>query len=170
MRAKNMYARYPFNSPRNDSAERGAAWDEIVRLTFEACLNRSEGREYAAKRILQEALPVAIGKWSSKSGLSAGTCKQNLKAMFERVREQVAMASVQRRLILGDLRRNAAPSTSSQGSVAAAGNIFISRHIPIDDVSEMLDALAEAECVRSRPLERAIESIPVLSTQLAISA
>jgi hypothetical protein len=161
-----MYARYPFNSPKNDSIERGAAWDEIVRLTFEACLNRSEGREYAAKRIIQDTLPVAIGKWSGKSGLSASTCKQNLKAMFERVREQVAMAAVQRRLNLDDLRRNAAPTTASQGSVPAAGNIFISRHIPIDDVSAMLDALAEAECRRNRPAE----VLAVFPEPLAISA
>jgi hypothetical protein len=164
-----MYARYPFNSAKNDSAERGAAWDEIVRLTFEACLNRSEGREYAAKRILQEALPVAIGKWSSKSGLSAGTCKQNLKAMFERVKEQVTMASVQRRMMLGDLR-GAAPSVATQGSAPAAGNIFISRHIPIDDIADMLDALAEAECQRGRRAEAQVIALPTPSPQLAISA
>lgn len=164
-----MYARYPFNSSKKESADKGAAWDEIVRLTFEACLNRSEGREYAAKRILQEALPVAIGNWSAKSGLSASTCKQNLKAMFERVREQVSMASIQRRLILGDLRRNPAPSTSSQGSSPAAGKIFISRHIPIDDIADMLDALAEAECRRARPSEAQVVALPVLSPQHAIS-
>jgi hypothetical protein len=159
-----MYARYPFNSVKNHSAERGAAWDDIVRLTFEACLNRSDGREYAAKRILQDALPSAIAMWSRKSGLSASTCKENLKAMFERVREQVAMAAIQRRMIIGDLRKGTAGSTSSQGSAAAAGKIFISRHIPIDDVSDMLDALAEAECVRSRLLEA-----PLPLPQLAIS-
>jgi hypothetical protein len=158
-----MYARYPFNSVKNDSAERGAAWDDIVRLTFEACMNRSDGREYAAKRILQEALPSAIAMWSRKSGLSGSTCKENLKAMFERVREQVAMAAIQRRMILGDLRKGSAGSTPSQGSAAAAGKIFISRHIPIDDVSDMLDALAEAECVRSRPVEA------LAAPQLAIS-
>jgi len=158
-----MYARYPFNSVKNDSAARGAAWDDIVRLTFEACLNRCEGREYAAKRILQEALPSAIAMWSRKSGLAANTCKENLKAMFERVREQVAMASVQRRMIMGDLRKGVAASTSSQGSAAAAGKIFISRHIPIDDVSDMLDALAEAECARGRPAET------LQAPQLAIS-
>jgi hypothetical protein len=66
-------------------------------------------------------------------------------------------------MILGDLRRNASTSTGSQGSAAAAGNIFLSRHIPIDDVSDRLDALAEAECVRSRPAS------PLMSPHLAIS-
>jgi hypothetical protein len=84
--------------------------------------------------------------------MPASACRDSLKAMFERVREQVTMASVQRRMILGDLAKRASQATDP---AAAIGKIFLSRRIPIDDISAMLDAVAgaEAECVAACPTE-----------------
>src|SRR5450432_2941776 len=84
-------------------AEGGPRWDDVVRLTFEACLHHSEGRRLLADRILKEKLPAAIRSWSGACQSTSYSCKQSLRAMFSRVREQVAMASVQRRLILEDI-------------------------------------------------------------------
>lgn len=138
-----MHARSTQRSIKKGNAQSGAAWDEIVRLTFEACLNRREGREHIAQLILQQTLPSAIGAWSASCGLHADVCRETLKAMFERVREQVAMAAVQRRMILGDLAKRATRPASAEGK------IFLSRRIPIGDISDMLDAVAgaEAECL-----------------------
>jgi hypothetical protein len=149
-----MHARSTSRSIQKGNAQTGAAWDEIVRLTFEACLNRREGREHIAQLILQQTLPAAIGAWAASSGLHADACRETLKAMFDRVREQVTMAAVQRRMILGDLaKRTARPA----GPAAAEGKIFLSRRIPIGDISDMLDAVAgaEAECVVAAPVEQA---------------
>jgi hypothetical protein len=144
-----MHARSPSRSIQKVTAQTGAAWDEIVRLTFEACLNRREGREHIAQLILQQTLPAAIGAWSASCGLHADACRDTLKAMFERVREQVTMAAVQRRMILGDLAKRA------PRPAGPAGKIFLSRRIPIGDISDMLDAVAgaEAECAVSAPAE-----------------
>jgi hypothetical protein len=138
-----MLVRSSSTIPQNGNATSGAAWDEIVKLTFEACLNRSEGREHVAQQILQQALPAAIVSWSGSSGMAASSCRESLRAMFERVREQVTMASVQRRMILGDLKRR-----ESQAAELAAGmgKVFLSRRIPIGNISDMLDAVAEADC------------------------
>jgi hypothetical protein len=156
-----MHARSTSRSIQKGNATTGAAWDEIVRLTFEACLNRREGREHIAQLILQKTLPAAIGTWSASCGLHADACRDTLKAMFERVREQVTMAAVQRRMILGDLAKR----TQRPAAPAAEGKIFLSRRIPIGDISDMLDAVAgaEAECAVSAPAESALISTAAIS-------
>jgi hypothetical protein len=126
-----------------DSIENSAEWDEVVRLTFEACMHRSEGREVIARKILQGRLPAAIGSWSRTCGLPVSRSRESLKAMFGRMREQVAMASVQRRMILGDLglrRPSARPSD---------GRIGLRQRIPIGNIADMLDAIAEVASCRT---------------------
>jgi hypothetical protein len=154
---KFMHARSTSKPIQNGSAKTGAAWDEIVRLTFEACLNRSQGREHVAQQILQKTLPAAIVSWSGACGMPACDCRESLKAMFERVREQVTMASVQRRMILGDLRRR---ESQAAGVNAGPGKVFLSRRIPIGNISDMLDAVVGAEAES--------EMAPSVAPQLAI--
>jgi hypothetical protein len=135
--------------------EAGAGWDHIVSLTVEACLHRSEGRERIAAKILQESLPTAIRSWSLACGASAASCKESLKAMFSRVREQVAIASVQRRMILAELslRAPAPAERVAPARSAAPAPVCLRERIRFDDVSGMLDALAgaEADCASLRP-------------------
>jgi hypothetical protein len=138
------------------TVETGAGWDHIVSLTVEACLHRSEGRERIAAKILQESLPAAIRTWSLACGASAAACKDSLKAMFSRVREQVAIASVQRRMILAELSvRVPLPAERPALARPAAAPVGLRERIRFDDVSGMLDALAgaEADCASSRPAE-----------------
>lgn len=138
------------------NVEAGAGWDHIVTLTVEACLHRSEGRERIAAKILQESLPAAIRSWSLACGASAAGCKESLKAMFSRVREQVAIASVQRRMILAELSvRAPAPAERAAPVRSAGAPVCLRERIRFDDVSGMLDALADAEadCASFRPVE-----------------
>ena len=136
--------------------EAGSGWDHIVSLTVEACLHRSEGRERIAAKIVQERLPAAIRAWSLACGASAASCKESLKAMFSRVREQVAIASVQRRMILAELSvRAPAPVERAVPVRSGAAPVCLRERIRFDDISGMLDALAgaEADCASSRPAE-----------------
>jgi hypothetical protein len=106
-----------------------------------------------AARILQESLPSAIRSWSSSCGFAAEDCKRSLRSMFTRVREQVAIAGVQRRMVT-----DAAPAARTSATEASpAGRIFLRQRIPIDDVSAMLDALAEVEAESAT--ERTWESV-----------
>jgi hypothetical protein len=146
-----MSSRLNTISVQNPEVEGGPRWDDVVRLTFEACLHNSEGRRLIAERILKEKLPEAIRSWSGASQSTSNSCKQSLRALFSRVREQVAMASVQRRLILEDISSIASSHAFAFGSARApetrssgAGRISIRQRIPIDDVSAMLDAVADA--------------------------
>lgn len=125
-----------------DSVESSAEWDEVVRLTFEACMHRSEGREVIARKILQGRLPAAIGSWSRTCGMPASRSRENLKAMFTRMREQVAMASVQRRMILGDL------GAKRPVERPAEGRLGLRQRIPIGNIADMLDAIAEVSTGR----------------------
>jgi hypothetical protein len=145
---------------REASAESGPGWDEVVRLTAAACVHRSEGRERMAMRILQENLPGAIRSWSSSCGVPSSVCKQSLRAMFARVREQVAIAAVQRRMKSDD---NQGPLP--RPLVSPAGRIFLRQRIRIDDVPAMLDALADAEaqCAAERVTETPLTSAFPLS-------
>jgi hypothetical protein len=140
----------PSPKAQESGAESGAGWDEVVRLTAAACVHRSEGRERLAMRILQENLPAAIRAWSSSCGFPAGACKQSLRSMFARVREQVAIASVQRRM--AETAVGAGPGGER---MPAPGRISLRQRIRIDDVPAMLDALAdaEAESATERPFE-----------------
>ncbi len=146
--------------------ESGAGWDRIVRLTVEACLHRSEGRERVAASILQESLPDAIRSWSQACGASAAACKASLAAMFSRVREQVSIASVQRRMILAELSaRFPAPEPLPVPARIPAGPVYLRHRVRFDDISGMLDALAgaEADCATARP------SVSLASAALALS-
>jgi hypothetical protein len=136
----------------NLDAEGGPLWDDVVRLTFEAHLHHQEGRSRIAERMLREELPAAIRSWSCSCQSTAIACKQSLRAMFTRVREQVAMASVQRRMILADISAEgsihpfrAIPSSQADSRAGSDGKICLRQRIPIDDVSAMLDAVAESQ-------------------------
>jgi len=153
-------------------AEGGPRWDDVVRLTFEACLHHSEGRRLLADRILKEKLPAAIRSWSGACQSTSNSCKQSLRAMFSRVREQVAMASVQRRLILEDISSLASshsfrfgPTRMPEARSGGEGRITLRQRIPIDDVSAMLDAVADAGA--AFVAEHPSESYP--ASRLAIS-
>jgi hypothetical protein len=167
-----MSSRLNTISVQNPDVEGGPRWDDVVRLTFEACLHHSEGRRIIADRILKENLPAAIRSWSGACQTTSNSCKQSLRSMFSRVREQVAMASVQRRLILEDISRIASTQTSRFGPdrlpesrSRGDGRISLRQRIPIDDVSAMLDAVADAGA--AFVAECPSESFP--SSRLAIS-
>jgi hypothetical protein len=156
----------------NPDVEGGSRWDNVVRLTFEACLHHSEGRQAIADRILRENLPEAIRTWSGACQSTSHSCKQTLRAMFSRVREQVAMASVQRRLILEEVSSIAStppfrfgPDRLPEPRSSGGGRISLRQRIPIDDVSAMLDAVADAGAAFAS--ERPTLAIP--SSRLAIS-
>jgi hypothetical protein len=148
------------------NVESGADWDVIVRLTVEACMHRSEGRERLAAKILQETLPAAIRSWSKACGHSAASCRDSLKAMFSRVREQIMVAAIQRRMLLAELAQRAPALTGPARPVRAASEkVILRERIRFDDVSGMLDALAgaEADCAAFRPAASALESRLALS-------
>jgi hypothetical protein len=134
------------------AAESGAGWDQIVRLTVEACLHRSEGRERVALAILQDRLPAAIRAWSQNCGASAAACKESLQAMFARVREQIAISSVQRRLLMAELSARV-PAPAPAPVRPAAGPVYLRHRVRFDDIPGMLDALAgaEADCAAAAP-------------------
>lgn len=134
-------------------------WDEIVRGTIEACILRKEGREREVAVLLQDRLPELIRAWSSRCGLAAETCRENLRALFRRVQEGVEMGYIQRRLIVEEVCARLRPAAQdsaeagrqAQGQAtvtlrtAEAGPVWLRQRVAIDDVPGMLDALAEAE-------------------------
>lgn len=131
-------------------------WDEIVRGTIEACILRKEGREREVAVLLQDRLPELIRAWSSRCGLAAETCRENLRALFRRVQEGVEMGYIQRRLIVEEICSRLRPAAeesaeaggASQATVTLrteAGPVWLRQRVAIDDVPGMLDALAEAE-------------------------
>lgn len=147
------------------NVESGADWDVIVRLTVEACLHRSEGRERLATKILQESLPAAIRSWSKACGTSAAACRDSLKAMFSRVREQIMVASIQRRLLLAELAHRSPVLAAAPAPRPVSEKVILRERIRFDDVSGMLDALAgaEADCAAFRAAAAPLESRLALS-------
>ncbi len=130
------------------SADPRLLWNEIVRWTFEACILRKEGRERRVAELLQERLPALIRAWSQRCGLDAETCKQQLRGLFSRAQENVEFGFIQRRLIVEEICQRLA-SVSAPAAAAlkaeASGPVGLRRRVPIGDISQMLDALAEAE-------------------------
>jgi hypothetical protein len=128
------------------SADPHYLWNEIVRWTFEACILRKEGRERKVAELLQERLPALIRSWSSRCGLPPEACKQQLRSLFTRAQESVELGFIQRRLIVDEvcarLGRDPQAVATRLGATSA---VQLRRRVPIGDVSEMLDALAEAE-------------------------
>jgi hypothetical protein len=161
-----MLAARSTNSISRYNVESGADWDVIVRLTVEACMHRSEGRERLAAKILQETLPAAIRAWSKACGHSAVACRDSLKGMFARVREQIMIAAIQRRMQLAELaQRSPALTGPALPARAATEKVILRERIRFDDVSGMLDALAgaEADCAAFRPAALPLGSRLVLS-------
>jgi hypothetical protein len=139
-------------------------WNEIVRWSLEACILRKEGRETEVAVLLQERLPELIRRWSASCGLPSGTCKQNLRALFQRVQESVETGYIHRRLIVEEVcaRLSAAPAAPAPVP-AQTGPVRLRQRIAIDDVPGMLDAIASAEHeTRSEailPMRRAARSM-----------
>lgn len=144
-----MHTRF-LSNPKPD-AESGVEWNEVVRLTVEAFRHRSEGRERQAMLVLQDRLPAAIRAWSVACDDSPESCKERLRAMFARVRTHVATEMLQRRILLETSFRGASDSVQA----AQGGKFGLTERIRIDDVSRMLDALADAEseCAALRPAD-----------------
>ena len=137
------------------SADPKLLWNEIVRWTFEVCILRREGNEEAVTPLLRDRLPPLIQAWSRRCGHSADRCQQELRALFARVQESVEHGFIHRRLIVQEVcSRLAGPggavalavhSADSAARKPRPAGIHLRRRIPLDDVPEMLDALAEAE-------------------------
>jgi hypothetical protein len=137
------------------SADPKFLWNEIVRWTFEVCILRREGHEDAVTPLLRDRLPPLIQAWSKRCGHSADRCQQELRALFARVQESVEVGFIHRRLIVqevcsrlagpGGVAALAVHSAVSDRTKAKPAGIHLRRRIPLDDVPEMLDALAEAE-------------------------
>jgi len=123
-------------------------WNEIVRWSFEACILRKEGREERVTDLLQERLPSLIRAWSSRCGLPSAACKERLRSLFTRIQENVEIGFVQRRLIVEEIcARFSRPSARGESGhlPVVPGSIGLRRRVPIDNIPDMLDALAEAE-------------------------
>ena len=136
----------PSVEPAAGSVQPQFLWNEIVRWTLEACILRKEGREAQVAELLQDRLPGLIRTWSGSCGLPTETCKQNLRALFRRIQDSIETGYVHRRLIVAEVCANLATQPASPGAAAPErGPVRLRRRVPIDDVSGMLDAVAEAE-------------------------
>jgi len=132
---------YQLSSSSPADVESAFEWNEVVRLTVEACRHRRDGRERIATRILQESLPAAIRAWGVACRLAADVRKDRLRAMITWVGDRVALEALQRRIRLGE----AAAAGAAAVRTFATDPIGLKGRIPIDDISGMLDALADAE-------------------------
>ena len=137
-------------------------WREIDEAVREACILRAEGREAESMRILQDQLPGLISAWSRGTGRPAETLQQELRELFARVQQQVATATICKRLVMREVDGPRAMPQDGSDRV-----IIRRRHIPLDDIPGMLDALDEDE--RSSGLRRQKFPSPVLRHPLAIA-
>ena len=137
-------------------------WREIDEAVREACILRAEGRESESMRILQADLPAMISAWSRGSGRPAESCQQELRELFARVQQQVATATICKRLVMRSVE---APRALAQDGSERV--VIRRRHIPLDDIPGMLDALDEDE--RSAGLRRTSLSSPVMRHPLALA-
>jgi hypothetical protein len=145
------------------------AWLALMRTTYKACLLRKDGREIEAAQLLGGELPEMIRKWSSRSGLSAAQCKDRLRSLFARAQEQIELSVLQRpSLIMEVCDRISAhgnpgdesPAPTGATATAVVRSIHLRQRIPIGDVSEMLDAIAEAEACSTSFGRRVAAPIP----------
>jgi hypothetical protein len=120
-------------------ASADALWREISDAAHEACVLRCSGRLREAKRLMEDCLPLMIRDWSQACGLPVPERKDRLRRLFAQVQERVASAVISRRLAEESL-----PSEERRSRVVGRPMQII-RHVPIDDVPGMLDALAEEE-------------------------
>lgn len=114
-------------------------WRAIEDSVCEACVLRAEGREPEAIIIVQQKLPAMIAHWSRGAGLAAEHCRQTLRELFARVQQQVATATICKRLVLRSVDA-AAPVRDVNSQ-----HVQIRRRVPLDDIPAMLDALDESE-------------------------
>jgi hypothetical protein len=137
-------------------------WREIDEAVREACILRAEGREAESMRILQEQLPGLISAWSRGTRRPAEALQQELRELFARVQQQVATATICKRLVLRSVESpRALPQDGSDRVVIRR------RQIPLDDIPGMLDALDESE--RSSGLRRHNLPSPVLRRSPALA-
>lgn len=120
-------------------------WNEIVRWTYETCILRKEGKEDRVSSLLQDRLPTLIRAWSSRSGLAPDACKEQLRALFNRVQEQVELGFIQRRLIVEEVCSRLGTKAFAAVRPPTPASVGLRRRVPLDDIPDMLDALAEAE-------------------------
>ncbi len=120
-------------------------WNEIVRWTFEACILRKEGREAKVAPLLQERLPELIRAWSSRCGLPAAACREQLTSLFSRVQESVELGFMQQRMIVNEVCARLGEQPKGARWPIPAQALGLRREVAIDNVSDMLDALGEAE-------------------------
>lgn len=114
-------------------------WRLIEASVSEACVLRAEGREPEAIAIVQGKLPAFISEWSRGAGHSSERCQTVLRDLFARVQQQVATATICKRLVLQSFE----PAATRSGAAATVGQIR--RRVPLDDIPGMLDALDEDE-------------------------
>ena len=136
------------------SASNADVWSSLESAAREACVLRAEGREAEALAVLGERLPGLIEVWSAGAGLTTEKAKQALRDMFTRVQQQVATASIARRLVLSSIQVRpevgSVPGTASltpgEAAVMRTGSrVSLHRRVPIGDIRGMLDALDEGE-------------------------
>lgn len=148
----------------SETADPRYLWKEIVRWTFEACILRREGREDRVSETLQDILPPLIKAWSRRSGFAPETCKRQLRSLFDRVQEQVELSFIQRRLIVEEVCARLAGTPEANRIKAETGPLKLRRHVPIGNVADMIDALAEAEFETMGdailPVRRAVATTP----------
>ena len=120
-------------------------WNEIVRWTFEACILRKEGREAKVAPLLQERLPELIRAWSSRCGLPAAACREQMSSLFCRVQESVELGFMQQRMIVNEVCARLGESPAGGRRPLPAQALGLRREVAIDNVADMLDALGEAE-------------------------
>ena len=125
-------------------------WEEIVRWTLEACVQRHEGREQFARSLLSDRLPPLIQSWSACSPLPVAERRSRLRQLFDQAQNAVAVGHLQRRLIIDELTRRLggplpAPAASGPAFPASSRAVQLKRRVPFGDIPSMLEALAESE-------------------------
>jgi phage tail tape-measure protein len=89
--------------------------------------------------IVKEKLPGLISVWSRGAGTSGEQCQQALRELFVRVQQQVATATLCKRLVL----QSVDPTAARRGE--APTPVQTRRRVPLNDIPGMLDALDERE-------------------------
>jgi hypothetical protein len=126
----------PHLAPPERTAEQ---WRSIEAAVTEACLLRAEGREAEAIAIVQGTLPAMISGWSRGAGIPSEQCQTVLRELFARVQQQVATATICKRLVLQSI------DSAAVRHAPVAAPVQLRRRVPLDDIPGMLDALDEDE-------------------------
>ena len=139
------------------AAEAERLWREIAAQLREACILRRQGRHHAAAEILERELPPLIRQWAGACALPSAEAKARLKQLFADEQARVESHWIIARLLADERTSDSAVrhlAAFPAGSPSAPTMLFPAiapRHIPIADVTDMIDAARELERSSLRP-------------------